>query len=97
MPRKFIKSGRRGRTFIAKWREFRGLSQEELADRMGTTGATVSRVESGKTPYSQDFLESAAEALGCAPADLISRDPRDPRGPIEMAIELLQSQTLRTP
>jgi transcriptional regulator with XRE-family HTH domain len=91
MAVRFKKKGRRSRTFIAQWREFRGLSQEDLADRMGTTGASVSRVESGRTPYSQDWLEAAAEVLGCTPADLISRDPRASANDIDRAIELLQS------
>ena len=76
-------------TYIAEWREFRGLSQEVLADRMDATGASVSRVESRQPPYSQDWLEVAAEILGCTPADLISRDAR---GSIDQAIELLRSK-----
>lgn len=90
MAVRFKKKGKLARNFIAQWRDFRGLSQDELADRMGTSGASVSRVESTKTPYSQDFLEVAAEVLDCTPADLISRDPRDSRTPVERAIELLQ-------
>ena len=33
------------------------------------------RIENGKVPYDQDFLEATAYALRCEPADLISRDP----------------------
>lgn len=95
MAYRFKKRGKLGRTYIAQWREFRGLSQDQLADLMGTSGATVSRVESGRSPYSQDFLEVAAEALGCTAADLISRDPRTPFGDIEHAIQLLE-RTRRT-
>ena len=90
MALRFKKKGRLNRTYLRQWREFRELSQEELADRMGTTGASVSRVESAQTPYTQDWLEAAAEALGCTAADLISRDPRDSSGPVEQAIKLLQ-------
>lgn len=37
--------------------------------------AQLSRIESGVQPYTQDVLESAAEALRTDPASLIMRDP----------------------
>lgn len=68
------------RTFIRQWRLFRGLTLEQIADRIGTTHATLSRVERGLQPYSQALLEAVADALGCEPADLLVRDPSDPEG-----------------
>lgn len=74
------------RTFIREWREYAGrmsgrpLTLEELADRVGTTHATLSRVERGITPYSQPLLEAIAEALGTDPASLLMRNPDDPEG-----------------
>ncbi len=67
-------------TFIREWRLHRQLTQERLASRLGTTHASVSRIESGKTPYSQPMLEAIAEALGTDPASLIMRNPLDPEG-----------------
>lgn len=64
--------------FIREWREFRDLTQEKLADRMGIARSYVSHVENGKRRYDQIFLESAATALNCTPADLIMRDPSQP-------------------
>lgn len=46
-----------------------------MADRLEISQATYSRVEGGKSPYSQDFLEACADALSCTPADLLMRDP----------------------
>lgn len=66
----------RRRTFIAEWREFRGLTQEQLAERLDTTKATISRIENRVIGYSQDFLEACADALGTHPANLLSRPPR---------------------
>lgn len=40
--------------------------------------AHMSRVETGLRQYTQEILEAYAEILGCTPADLISRPPRDP-------------------
>jgi transcriptional regulator with XRE-family HTH domain len=65
----------RRRTFIRQWREARGLTQEQLAAELGTSVATVSRVETGNQPYTQDFLEACANALGTDVVALLSRDP----------------------
>lgn len=67
----------RARHFIREWRVFRGLNQEELAAQIGMSGPNYGRIENGKVPYNQDFLESAAAVLSCEPADLLRRDPRD--------------------
>lgn len=61
--------------FLRDWRKDRGLTLEQLAARIGSTGATVSRLERGQQPYSQPLLEALAEALNCQPADLIMRPP----------------------
>lgn len=68
----------RRRTFFKEWRKHRGLSQEALADRLETSVASVSRIESGQQPYTQDYLEALAEALNTDPASLLMRDPTDP-------------------
>ncbi len=68
---------RRRTTFIRQWREFRGLSQDQLADRLYTSKASISRIEKGTQAYTQDFLESAAEALRTDPASLLMRNPED--------------------
>lgn len=66
-------------TFIRQWRKHRGLTIEQLAERSGMSNGNLSNIERGKTGYNQDTLEALAEALQCAPADLLMRDPSDPR------------------
>jgi DNA-binding XRE family transcriptional regulator len=44
-----------------------GLSQDELAERMGTTQSTVARLESGKQLPSLRTLYRYAEATGTKP------------------------------
>ncbi len=41
-----------------------GLSQQELADRMGTTASVISRIESGQHRTSTETLRRLGEALG---------------------------------
>jgi transcriptional regulator with XRE-family HTH domain len=71
----------RKRWFLKEWREFRGLSQEQLADRvtdltvgwgeraMKLNKSDVSKLERGKRRYNADQLEALAEVLRCEPAD----------------------------
>lgn len=73
----FKRPQQRRRTFFKEWREFRDLSQERLADRLETSVASVSRIESGKQPYTQDYLEALANALQTDPASLLMRNPLD--------------------
>lgn len=40
------------------------ISQKELADRMGTKQANISRIENGNANPSLDFLKRLAKALG---------------------------------
>lgn len=68
------------RHYIREWRKFRELTQDQLAERIGITKSYLSKIETGKKRYDQPFLEAAAVALRCEPADLIIRDPMDPEG-----------------
>lgn len=63
------------RHFIKEWRDYRSLTQEQVADRIGISPTTFGRIEGSKVPYNQDFLELAADALRCEPWDLLHRDP----------------------
>lgn len=68
------------RHHIKEWRKFRQLTQEQLADRIGIDKSYLSKIENGKKRYDQPFLEAAAQALRCEPADLLIRNPLDPEG-----------------
>ena len=49
---------------IAQAREAAGLTQKELAARMGTTLQVISRLENGNCSYTLKALEKIAEAVG---------------------------------
>jgi transcriptional regulator with XRE-family HTH domain len=66
---------RRRPHFVRAWRKFRGLTQEQLADRLHTTKPTISRLENLRQGYTQDFLEACADVLGTDPASLIAQAP----------------------
>lgn len=71
----------RAKTYLREWRKHRGVSQETAADRLEIDPATLSRLENGKLPYNQDFLERAALAYGCEVTDLLTVNPLRPDPP----------------
>lgn len=66
--------------YIKEWRKFRGLTQVQLAERIGIDRSYVTKIETGARRYDQPFLTAAAQVLSCDPVDLIIRDPSDPEG-----------------
>ncbi|MEN6543955.1 helix-turn-helix transcriptional regulator [Parvibaculum sp.] len=63
-------------TRIRHFRKLRGMTQSELARRVGTTAATVSRLETSGMTVSMDWLAKFAAVLDVRVADLISAPPR---------------------
>jgi transcriptional regulator with XRE-family HTH domain len=66
------------RTYIRQWREVRERTLEDIADKIGITHASLSRIERGLQPYSQAILEAIAAELSTDVASLLTRDPTDP-------------------
>lgn len=69
------------RHFLTQWREYRNLTQEQAAPRLGISRSQLSKIENGNTPYSQGLLEAAADAYDCSIADLVMRNPLDESAP----------------
>jgi transcriptional regulator with XRE-family HTH domain len=65
------------RLFLAEWRESRGLTQQQLADRLETSDVTVSRWETGKRRPDDDAKGAIAWVLGIEIVDLY-RHPDQP-------------------
>ncbi len=62
---------------LKAWREFRRMSQEELAEAIGTTGSVISLLESGTRGLSLKWLLKLAPALKTSPGFLLDHDPND--------------------
>lgn len=60
------------RFFLRERRLAAGLTQQALADAMGTTKGVVSQLETGFTRYNEDWIVKAAQALELEPADLLT-------------------------
>jgi transcriptional regulator with XRE-family HTH domain len=63
--------------FLRAWREHRGLTQAELAEAVGTTGAVISLLESGNRGLSDKWLRKIAPVLRTRPGHLLELDPLD--------------------
>lgn len=48
----------------------RGLSQVELAEKVGCSQAMISKIEKGQANPTLDMIEAIAEALGTSPASV---------------------------
>jgi transcriptional regulator with XRE-family HTH domain len=59
---------------LRDWRKARKMTQETLAKRLGTTGATVSRIEAGEQWPSPAFLTAIERTTkgGVKTADILS-------------------------
>ena len=60
-----LKLGRILAEEVILMRQQRGLTQKQLADRLGTQQSSISRLESRKALPSIRFLKQVADALGC--------------------------------
>lgn len=74
---RFKQAGARRRIFLKQWREYRGLTQEQLADRVGWSVGNVSQLERGLQGYSDEGLALLADALQCTPGQILDVDPTD--------------------
>lgn len=72
-----------GKHFIKQWREYRGLSLDRLSKRMEVepggdlllSAMSLSRIERGIQPYSEELINALGVALSCEPWELISVNP----------------------
>lgn len=78
---------------LRAWREFRRLTQEELAEKVETTGAVISLLESGGRGLSGKWLDKLAPALNTRPGFLLEFDPNDADLDILKAITELPQET----
>lgn len=62
-------------TFIRQWRQHRGYSLDQLAERVPMDKGNLSKIERGLLPYNQELLERLADALMTDPASLLMRNP----------------------
>lgn len=66
-----------GPNHLRAWREYRNLSQEELAERAGTSHQVIGYLERGRTQLSAKWLRKLAPCLDTTSGLLLDHDPND--------------------
>jgi len=66
-----------GPNHLKAWRELRGMTLEQLADKVDTSPGMISMLESGDRGLSAKWLRRLAPALKTTPGHLLEHDPRD--------------------
>lgn len=56
---------------VKEIRDEKDMSQDEVGGKIGKTRGQISRVEKGKTPLSEHWLNLLSFAMDCSPAELI--------------------------
>jgi transcriptional regulator with XRE-family HTH domain len=72
IPGEYVKRLLSGESALKVYREFRGLTQADLAEKAGINRVTVSEIEIGRKQGSVGTLNKLAIALNVAVDDLIS-------------------------
>lgn len=62
---------------LRAWREFRHMSQDDLAAKVGTKGNVIGHLESGERGLSDKWLRRLAPVLGTTPGFLLDHSPDD--------------------
>lgn len=65
------------RNHLRAWREFRGLSQTELAELVESSHQVIGYLERGRTALSDKWLHKLAPALDTTPGLLLDHDPNE--------------------
>ena len=63
--------------YLREWRHFRHMTQQELADAVGTSKTVISEMERGNLQVSPKWLMKLAPALRTQPGHIIDHDPEE--------------------
>lgn len=66
-----------GPNYLRAWRIYRKLTQEQLADRVGTNANMIQYLETGERGLSAKWLRRLAPALDTTPGMVLDHDPHD--------------------
>ena len=86
------------RNHIREWREAAGLTQVQLGERVGVTGAQISRLETGSRNWRIPTIEGIAATLGLGDSRmLLFPVPRERRWPARPVLPLPMLRPLEKP
>lgn len=56
---------------VCEWRTLRRLTQEQLAEKIGSSPGQIARIEGGTRDIDTEWMQRLAQALECHPLDLL--------------------------
>jgi len=62
---------------LRAWRDRRGLTQQALADAVGTTASVISLLEKGERQLTAKWLRRLSKALNTSPGYLLDTNPAE--------------------
>jgi transcriptional regulator with XRE-family HTH domain len=65
------------KNYLRQWREFRKMSQDDLAEKAETTKSVISLLENEKRPLSSKWLRRFAVILETQPGHILDVDPNE--------------------
>lgn len=74
IPAKVVYAVLDGENPIRVWREYRGLTQQQLAETAGISTPYLSQLESGKRTGSTEVISAIVNALGLTLEDIVRLD-----------------------
>jgi transcriptional regulator with XRE-family HTH domain len=79
---------------VRHYRRERGLTLDQLGERVGVVASQLSLVENGRREPKLSLLQSLATELGVALADLLASEAPDPRTALEIELSRAQAGSL---
>lgn len=66
-----------GPNYLREWRTFRKLTQQQLAEAVGTNSNMIQYLETGERGLSAKWLRRLAPALDTTPGMILDHDPHE--------------------
>lgn len=93
----------KGQHYIKEWREYRKISLRDLANRLEVSDggdlllshASISRIEKGEQPFTEETLNALAFALDVDRIDLLSKNPHKDGEVIDLMRKLNETDKTR--
>ncbi len=87
------------RHYVKQWREYRQLTQSQVAERVDKSRGLIAQIEGDITDLTEDMIYALAEAFHCQPWDILRVNPLKEGVVVDITDELkkhpeLQAETL---
>lgn len=79
---------------VKHYRKKKGWYQSDLAERVGTTAANISQIETGKRQSTYEMQVKIADVLGVSITDLHRDDAKQKVGQYDLLLDILKEEEI---